>query len=338
MRIGIGTLGLIGFVLLFAEASATAGERSAAERIAAIPVVQSSDPTIQTIELVGSMTLKDAGLVRVRALYQVPGHFSILLSDSTDGTPLVYVADRQLLFYDPIRSSVTCLKDCFQRLTLGGDGKSAGFAFEVGRRAKKGAKKGLDGDLLQIDPKSLFGAKGGLDPRIVDEGGGRYRLSTTTGDRTVVAAFDASQPQPFEGLKVFEKSSHEPALSIDKLVVNGPLPKDSFTFPDRERLSKKITIHELAVDFLPPGAEMVQLSRAIQTRFLLKHPGLREDAKPPGFERLTWKQIQRHDQKASNVLRELIPVDRRSVATPEVKKPAGPASASTVVDGGSTLR
>jgi hypothetical protein len=330
---------IVGIALAMTIGSTTrAGEPTAADLIGLVPVIQTTDPALKSLEIVGSMTIKDAGLVRFKAFYRAPDHYSILLSDSTDGTPLVYVADGQLLFYDPIRSSVSYLKDCSEQLRLESDGKLPRFVFEVGRTSKSADAKGGERDLFKLDAKSLFEAKTGTEQRVLDEGNGRYRLFSTRGERTTVASFDTSKSQPIESLKVFEKNGSEPVLSVDKLVVDGPLAKNAFAFPDRKTLSRKIPVHELAGDFLPAGAEKILLAKSIQTRFAIKHPGVLEDLKPPDFAKQSWKVLQKRDKAASAVLRDFVPVDRRSTMAPGPKPPANPPVTPVAGLGGPTLR
>jgi hypothetical protein len=324
---------IVGFGLMGISPS-MAGEPSPADLISLAPLLQSTDPQIRSLEVVGSLKLKEAGVVRFRALYKAPDHYSILISDALDQTPLVYVADRQLLFYDPIRSAVTYLKDCSQRLSLEDDGKSARIVLGFGPQGKKIP----DVDFLKLDARSVFDVRGNPEARVINEGEGRYRLFVNRNDRTTVCSFDTTKAQPFQSLKIFEKSGHEPALSVDKVVVDGPLAKAEFQCPDRERLVKKIAVHELAGGFLADGAQMVMISKAIQIRFEARHPGLRTKPNLPEYEHQPWKAIERHDLRYSAVLREMVPVDRRSVAAQEPKKPAGQAGGPVAGTGGPTVR
>jgi hypothetical protein len=316
MRIGFKVL-IVVFGLM-GSSFANAGEPSPADLIRLAPMLQSTDPTIKSLEIVGSMKLKDAGLVRFRALYKAPHYYSILMTDALDQTPLVYLADRQLLFYDPIRSAVTYLKDCSQRFSLESDGKSPRFVYGFGPEGNKVPNL----DLLKLDVRSVLDLRNSVEARITDEGEGRYRLFLLKKDRTIVCSFDTTAEQRFLGLKVFENSGNDPVLTVDKVVVDGKLAREEFQFPDKAHLAKKIKIHELAGGFLENGAQMGMISKAIQVRFEARHPGLRTTLNLPGYEHQTWKAIERHDQRYSAVLREMVPLDRRSDATKDPKKTA----------------
>jgi hypothetical protein len=326
------SFGLMAIACLVWITSADAGEPSPADLIRLAPALQSTDPTIKSLEVVGSLKMKDAGLVRFRALYKAPHYYSILMTDAIDQTPLVYLADRQLLFYDPIRSAVTYLKDCSQRFSLESDGKSPRFVYGFGPEGNKVPNL----DLLKLDVRSLLDLRNNVEARIIDEGEGRYRLFLLKKDRTIVCSFDTTAEQRFLGLKVFENTSNAPILTVDKLVVDGKLAREDFQFPDKVHLAKKIKIHELAGGFLEDGSQMVMISKAIQVRFEARHPGLRTTLNLPGYEHQTWKAIERHDQRYSAVLREMVPFDRRSVATKDPKKPADQPVTPVAGMGGST--
>ncbi len=292
----------VGFVL---TTPVQAGEPTAADLIKLTPFVQSTDPSVRSIELVGSM--KDGLHLRFRALYQAPDQYSVLVSDGSDGTPLVFVADRQLLCYDPIRSAVLCLKNCSERLSFEVDGKDANFLFGFLPDGKEGHAQ----NSLKIDVKTVC-EKLCVAERVVKTGATQYRLILTKHEnKSMVCTFDLSRPQPFEGLKVFDETAHEPLLTIDKLVVNSPIAAEEFRFPDRDRLARKIKVHEMVGNgFEPAEVEVKKITTAMMARLGATHPGLRDSLKEPAFRQLNWKAIEKKDQRVSAILRNLVPVER----------------------------
>ena len=288
---------------------AGAGEPSALDLFTLVPSIRSSDPNISSLDMRGTMTIDGAGVVKVCAVYRAPDRFGLWLSDEVDQTPLVVVAEKQLMFYDPFRSSITYLNDCVERLGLQGNGRSSKFVLEVSRASKLAARDGQVGCDLTVDARSVFEGKGLAEQRVVAEGNGIYRLYSTRPERTVVAAFDLNQPSsPFRSVQVFERGKPRPVLTIDHLTVNEPVAPSLLRFPDREKLGKRVKIHQLAGDFIPAGIEMSQINRVIRIRHEIHHPGARADInKPPGVQDRTWKAIERQDKQTAALIRQLLP-------------------------------
>jgi hypothetical protein len=134
-------------------------------------------------------------------------------------------------------------------------------------------------------------------------------------------------------LKLFVEQGHEPVLTIEKLVVNGKLSDDEFRFPDRERLARKIKVHEMVGNgFEPAAVEVKKITTAMMARLGATHPGLRESLKEPAFKQIDWKAVEHRDHKLSAILRDLVPIDRHPITD---KKPAPSPLAGM---GGSTRR
>jgi hypothetical protein len=315
---------LLTAVCCLGQTLARAGEPSPADLIQLTPAVRSTDPEVRSIEMVGIM--KDGLHLRFRALYKAPDHYSLLVSDGSDGTPLVFVADRQLLCYDPIRSSVLCLKGCSEQLSFESDGKAASFLFGFLPEDRRSHAQ----NSLKIDVKSVCEKLCVVD-RVVKTGESQYRLFLLKDQKSLVCSFDLAKAQPFEGLKVFDQSGHEPLLSIDKLVINGPLADDEFRFPDRERLARKLKVHEMAGGgFAPAEFEVAKITTAIMARLGATHPGIRESLKEPAFQNLDWKAVVKRDRKTSAILRDLVPVDKHSTIDPKAKQAKSATGESTV--------
>ncbi len=85
-------------------APAQAGEPSARELIALAPILDSSDRACRSLDVGGYYGVENGPgpRLRFRALYRAPHHFSLLLTDAADGTPLVFCSDRKMLLYDAV--------------------------------------------------------------------------------------------------------------------------------------------------------------------------------------------------------------------------------------------
>ena len=114
---GMKALLLLSAVCLASRPSAMAGEPSAKDLIKLAPVITSKDRAYESIAISGSM--KGDGIhLRFRAIYQAPDRHALLLTDGSDGTPLVFVAERQMLIYDPVHPAVLRFKNAKSQLTL----------------------------------------------------------------------------------------------------------------------------------------------------------------------------------------------------------------------------
>ena len=308
-----------------------AGEPSPADLIRLAPTISSTDPKVRSIEMVGRMRME--GLqVRFRAVYRSPDRYAIRFSDGSDGTPLVFIADRQMLVYDPIRPSVLCMKDGHFNVAVRQKGEKSMFHWELGKSRQIK-------DEITFDVKSLLNSSA-IDERVVREGDHAYRLFRTDEQGgTIVYSIDGTKKQPVESIRAFSKESHEANLAIDRVVVDGPLKDEEFRFPDKARLAENIDVHDWPGDgLLETFGEVAVMMRAFQARKGANHPGLRHSIRFPGFRRLDWDEVRENDRKFSAVLKEFLPVatgeSREPLDLPplpaEGPRPAGPGGVPVV--------
>ena len=291
---------LLAIVGLAAAPPATAGEPSAADLIKLAPTITSADPKVRSIEMAGTMRME--GLrVRFRAIYRAPDRYAILFADGSDGTPLVFIADRQMLVYDPIRPSVLFMKDGHFNMAVRQKGEKSMFHWEFG-------KSSHIKDEITFDAKSLFD-RPAVAENVVRDGDRTYRLFRTDEQGgTVVYSIDRAGKQPIESIRAFGKDGHEATLTIDRVVVDGPLKDEEFRFPDKTRLAENIDVHDWPGDgLLETFGEVAVMMRAFQARKGANHPGLRHSIRFPGFRRIDWDEVRENDRKFSAVLKEFLP-------------------------------
>jgi hypothetical protein len=292
---------LLAAICLASIAPARAGEPTAKDLIKLAPVITSKDPAYETIAV--SATIKGDVHLRIRAIYQAPNRHAMLISDGSDGTPLVFVADRQMLIYDPVHPAVLRIKDAVSQLTLRSDGNLSNLEFNFGKNSHE-----VDSSELTLDFRSIC-LLPAVEEKVVRDGDGRYRLFLTKADeKTAVHGFDPSRKMPYASFKAFTKDSHEPSLNIDRIEVNVVLRDEEFRFPDMALLAKKIEVKDWPGDrFSQTVGGVALLIRAMEARAGANHPGMRKSIKFASWQGIHWDQVREHDRKFSNLIKDFLP-------------------------------
>jgi hypothetical protein len=304
------SFGLIATACLVWITAANAGEPTVADLIKLVPNVQSSDPKVKSIEFVCSGS-RQGFRVRHRVVYKAPNHFSLLLSDAADGTPLEFIADRQALYYDPIRPSVTRINNCATRVEVGNDGEFSWSIFQIALISLDQGHRVKTTDGININLRSQCEQKG-ISRRVVKIGPTHYRLYLSSIDplTTLVCTFDMSREQPFEGMKVFLGTSHESMLSFEKLEINQPLADEEFRFPDRALSASKLNVRSSSGDDLEwAKRESLLMSNSMRARGGAIRPGLQHSRQLADLGKLDWDATVANDRKYAALLRELLPVN-----------------------------
>jgi hypothetical protein len=271
---------------------ASAAEPTVESLIAVAPSISSSDSAYESIELAGELSY---GPVRMKfhASYQAPDQFALVLRDSMDDTPVVYVAGRKALVYDPILSELLYLSDASVRLTMKFVEDEFQFRFSFFHSKE-------DASEVAFDIKSLvLNRVPGGEIASLPEG---YRLALTTplGNKTVATVNPAALAL-YSNVELFSKDEKRPVLSVDTISANHALPSNRFRFPDLTLLAKSLPVRRIPFDgTTPEGEECKELAaRALYIRLAINRSELRKQ-----MPEVDWERVAANDKAFSKLLRE----------------------------------
>jgi hypothetical protein len=281
---------------------ARAGEPSAADLIKLAPVIDSSDRALRSIEVRGSIK-GDSTHLRFRAIYRAPDQHALLLADASDGTPLVFVAERRMLIYDPVRPAVLRMEHARSTLILRSKGDAPRLNYSFGASTHDG-----EPSELVLDLRSICGLPA-VEERVVEDANGGYRLFRTDAEGvTTACSIDPRRKTPCASLKVFPKGHLEPSVFIDRIEVDGALRDEDFRFPETARLAGKIAVKDWPGDGVWDAlGEVPSMIRAYEARLGANHPGMRKSVRFAALKGIRWDQVRENDRKFSAVMKEILP-------------------------------
>jgi hypothetical protein len=299
---GMRSILLLSSVCLASGPPARAGDPSASDLIKLAPAISSTDRSYQSIAVSGSMKGERIHL-RFLAIYQAPDRHAFLITDGADGTPLILVAEHQMLIYDPVRPAVLRMKNARSQLMLRKVGNESKLNYTFGASSRES-----ESSELTLDFRSTCEVPA-VEERAVKDGEGRYRLFRTCAEgATSVYSVDRSRKMPYTGLKTFPKDSHEASLSIDRIEVDVVLKDEEFRLPDMARLAEKIAIDDpMSGGFMHGVGGVATMTRAYEARLGANHPGVRKSVRFAGLKGIHWDQVRENDRKFSTLMKELLP-------------------------------
>jgi hypothetical protein len=305
--------------VLFATllAPAWAGEPSARDLAGLVPVIDSSNEVCRSIEIGGFIgDEKGPGpRMRFRALYRAPDRFSFLLSDSADGTPLVFCSGRKILVYDPVGPSVVYSEDGGFRVEMTGAREKIKFNYIcLFKNSNKISSIFMDlNSLMAYDGKATGAGAAGDSLAKIE--GQKYALIKQSNDHTkIYFEMDLARRCPCTSVTFTMDGST--FLCLDKIVLDGPLDDEQFAFPAKELLARELPIRDVTADEdfakIRDTAEIV--GRAAIVRSVMYQVGSQAAINIPGLSGVDWERVREDDKKLSKALRELVPSSLQSGA------------------------
>jgi hypothetical protein len=292
---------------------ASAGEPSAEDLIALAPVARSTDAGCKSIEAGIRIFNPETHIEwKLRVLYRAPGRYALILRDGTDDTPVFWVADHQVLVYDPVVPAILYGSGVRTDFTLFADAESfkCSWSLETGKTPLHG---------IVLDIKSLFSGPAEGD-EVAKTGDGAYRLTRTKGACSIVAHVDTGRGQSYTNTDIRFRHTGE-VVSVEKLVIDGALGDEEFAFPEKDRLAAKVAVKEyLGGDLDKNMKDILFLTRSLfkgtRVRLAAKRPELRSKMDFSDCPGIDWDAVKKSDAIYSHVLKDLI------AAKPEEGVPA----------------
>jgi hypothetical protein len=293
---------LCGLTLLARPSSA--GEPTAQDLIALAPAIRSDDRTVRTIELAGHVRHEGKLSYTFRAFYKAPGRFAFATFGGYDGIPIYFVADREMISYDPVRPELTVVHDVAGYCFLGVEDEkykmATGIQF-VGHKL----------ETIEVDLKPFFlplpQEKHPAEARVVKTGDRQYTLIRRTEDASYRARIDLSRPIPFTTFEVAPSPTAEATYAIDKIVVNGDLDEAAFRFPALDRLPGGLKVHEVrSISLLSEADGASLMMRAFQVRRDLHEPRLKRGILGPAMMGIRWDRVRENDARYGAAVKGLV--------------------------------
>jgi hypothetical protein len=298
---------LLAAACLAASAPVIASEPTADDLIKLAPVLDSSDPKCRSIEFSGCMKGGDGVLLKFRSTYLAPGQHALFFSDGFDDTPILLVADRKIMFYDPVIPAILLSDNISLITSVKAEGEKLKLDWDF--QKSKAKTERIKTDLLRVDLKSIL--DGDTDREVIKTGENNYRLILAKQAKEpcwVEATFDITKPSPCTSIRMIERESHEAVFCFDRIILNGNVGGEEFRFPAKDRLPEHLKVKDWPGDgFLANLGGLAMVTRACYARAGANHPSVRKSIKLPGLWGIHWDQIKANDAKYSAVLKRLIP-------------------------------
>jgi hypothetical protein len=193
------------FIAMIAS-PARAGEPSASDLIALAPVIRSSEERYRSIELAGYFKDKDGvAVMKFRAIYRSPNRHALIISDGSDGTPLLFASNNSMIVYDPVRPVVLDAADTRTNFSIWQEGDRFWLTWEWSSGEEKP-------NSILLDVRSMFTGRSKRND-VVKIGDGKYRLTNTSerGSR-LISHIDTNLKQPYTRIELVMEPHDEPAV------------------------------------------------------------------------------------------------------------------------------
>jgi hypothetical protein len=269
----------------------TVDEPSPQQVLDLAPRISLNNPEIRAFRFAGHAKLGDGMQFAFDVAAERPSHLAIVITDPDDQTPYFVAIERHTLLYDAPKLRV-----------FAGDHTSATFIAkrDNGKMDIRWIVDNGKDDDVQIDLFSFFT---GLPLSCDHEPDGTLTLKGVSPKGvTVTARVDLRDKRsPYKAVLETKAGDANPFLSIDKIVINAPLPPVLWRFPRFESL--------LSSNFtLQPYREFA-LERNYTAALPVIYRGmLRDPTGRPKWEQqfgpVDWERAKRQDAKVTQALRE----------------------------------
>ena len=294
---------------LIIATSLKAGEPSVQDLIDMAPVLKSSDENIHNMDIRGYVKLAGIGYVSVRASYCGPNErplmrdtSALVVRDREDGTPILLASDDKCFIYSCIKPELVYIpRSAKYTMILNEKLGAVNFSFQVNSAL-------TPQPAITLDIKSLLAVASNGD-KVVKTGSRSYRLSRIDGlGDTRVYHINLDNPTKYEKIEVFPPGETEPALCIEKIVVNGEASVPMPTFPTRGRLAEtQITLTEVPDGALPGASSPTAIMfRAVISKISINHPEARHILTRSGISNVDWNKVKENERVSSRLLRQLV--------------------------------
>ena len=300
-----------GYVLaLYPEPTARgAGQPSPEELSDLAPIFGGLIQDYQSYEVVGSQKMDGVTRMKFCVLFCAPDRYSCLLSDASDGTPIMFIINKDMLVFDPVEGNAILSSNSNPKIIVRNTGNDLFFYYGFSPKQRE----------ILIDLKSIFGAKF-AERQVSRLGEKAYRLTCTTEKGShLTASVNLARNCPFERLEITPKNGEESFFAIEKIAVDEEIGDERFAFPPKSRLAEIMPVKELNLDapFFTRLDTSARLMRTIFVRQAANHPELRDAIKVPGIVEIDWEKVRENDRKYSKPLRDLLQTDTHPSSAPK---------------------
>ena len=233
--------------------------------------------------------------------YAASDSYSLRVFDKSDMTPVLVVADKKAMIYDPISAAVTVVKPvgAFFELVPQGNQFNANFAFNMPVEGKINNK-------INLDLVSLFGRVKSDLKGVKGEDGISFS-GTTSQDARCEAVFETEGAKnSVKSFKLYVKDNEIPVLSFNKILFDVEVSADWFLYPEVELASSGLDI----TSYQDPGAFSAvivasQVMKAIFARTAIANEPIRSEIEKMLMVSPNWEEISEKDRMNSVELRKL---------------------------------
>jgi len=290
---------------------ARAGEPSARELIALAPVLDSSDRACRSLDVGGYYgDDNDPGpRLRFRALYRAPHHFSLLLTDAADGTPLAFCSDRKMLVYDPVGPTLYYSENASFTLEMActdGEIKVNWLCLLKSSRPHH-IRVDLRSMLPGLPSEGQAADDGAFEDRVVKRNTRQFELIRNY-EKKAYLTLDVNLAKECPYTAVTFVQGGTSFFRLDALALNGALGDEWFAFPAKERLARELPLKDVTAveDLAAIHSTAAAVGRACMVRWVFNKPGPPGPRDIPGLQGVDWDRVKRDDKKYANALRHLV--------------------------------
>jgi hypothetical protein len=237
-------------------------------------------------------------MARVR--YRGPNRYCLTMVDTTDGTPIWYLADEQLMLYDVVAGSVLYIPETRFEFRFGCKDGSAVTELSLERSAEPSK--------ILIDVDSLFGPEIEGVSAVPGERGTTRLTRRLPRGKSLRGVINRSRPASFEQITLWEIGTPERRLVECRFSVNDKVGEGSHTFPQKDVLARKLPIKDWSKKELFDETTFLKfLSRSGHARPALADRELRRKFEDDFGGPVDWEQLAENDRRISHAIRQLLP-------------------------------
>lgn len=306
---------LIGISLFLAPLASSAGNPFAPESvihaIQKTPVLSLKTRGVNSYQLKYALQIEDV-LLGIRVYAEKPDHYTFVLFDPSDGTPIMVGYDNKVMFYDPTNDEIL-LMDGHPLFQVKLEGRKPSKEDQSTRSLT--VKFGFSDKANPDDPKVIdlpslldFGHTKNVVKRIKN---GNYIVAAKDekGYLTIAYVEDAANRPRLRGVGLYSPDQKSPMLSFTDIQWNEKIPRMLLSFPDKKLRASGLKIHHVDKEESASYFGMAKLYKAILARFVVS-TGIVDMGKANEFEKLfktavDWKRIKARDKEVSTKLKSI---------------------------------
>ncbi len=277
---------------------AHAADELAAKLLDKVPILTPDNKSLTSFQFSAELAAPMGFLVPVDVGWTRPDDFGALFMDQNSQTPIAFVAQKKVMFYDATESTITVAENARPSIVLRATADKITIMYGVTNKEQSEFVIDLPSFIRNARPK----------PKITKLGPTNWRLtySSKSGLSKLMATFDTSQSCALRNFEIRSAKDNALMLAVRNIRVNEKVDARLRKFPSTTDLPPKLKVKKLFANkenAVEKALELTSVVKLFLVRIALHDKELRN---APFLKDVDWHEVERADRMVAPALRRLL--------------------------------